>query len=173
MKYLLDTNIFITSKRVHYPMEVFPSYWKELEHLAKQGDIISIDVVKRELLYYEGEDPFLNDLVTKALPSDFFKDTKTPSILRTIQELISWALNIKDSSGKQFYRTTAIDTFQKDTNADIWLIAYAKDQGHTLVTYEASSPNSRTNIKIPDVCEAYRVPCTTPVEMLKTLKVAI
>lgn len=66
-----------------------------------------------------------------------------------------------------------MNEFKEDTNADIWLIAYAKLYGHTVVTYEASAPWQRTKVKIPDACAANNVACVTLIGMLQALGVTI
>ena len=41
------------------------------------------------------------------------------------------------------------------TGADGWLVACARVQGATVVTNEQSAPESRKEIKLPDVCDRF------------------
>ena len=50
--------------------------------------------------------------------------------------------------------------------ADGWLIAHAQVFGCTAVTHERSL-QSRSKIKIPDVCSGLKVRCVSPYDMLR------
>jgi hypothetical protein len=39
----------------------------------------------------------------------------------------------------------------------------------TIVTQEVSAPESKKEVKIPDVCDAFEVPCIDTFEMLEKL----
>ncbi|MGP1437511.1 MAG: DUF4411 family protein [Treponema sp.] len=43
MKYLFDTNIFITAKDSYYATDIAPSFWLQLEKLIRHGSVIVID----------------------------------------------------------------------------------------------------------------------------------
>ncbi|MET3114076.1 hypothetical protein AAKU52_001809 [Pedobacter sp. CG_S7] len=47
--FVLDSNFFIQAHRMHYPMDVVPSFWLKIKELAKNGIIVSIDKVKDEI----------------------------------------------------------------------------------------------------------------------------
>jgi hypothetical protein len=70
--YVLDSNFFIQAHRFHYPIDVATGFWSKIRQLAKQGRIISIDKVKKEL-YHKND--ALEDWCKKNLPVDFFEDT--------------------------------------------------------------------------------------------------
>ena len=44
-------------------------------------------------------------------------------------------------------------------SVDYKLIAYAKAFGDTVITFEASEPDRKNKVKIPDACKALDVPC--------------
>lgn len=49
MKYLLDTNIFIQAKNLHYGLDFCPAFWEWLILKNKEGIIYSIDKVYDEI----------------------------------------------------------------------------------------------------------------------------
>ena len=63
----------------------------------------------------------------------------------------------------------AKEKFAKDV--DGWLVAYAKVEGLTLVTHEASAPNAQNRVPIPNVCKIADVPCVDTFQMLRALGV--
>lgn len=46
-QYLLDANVFIEAARRYYAFDLVPSFWNKLVSLASNGDILSIDRVKK------------------------------------------------------------------------------------------------------------------------------
>ncbi|MDE2795692.1 MAG: DUF4411 family protein [Gemmatimonadota bacterium] len=57
------------------------------------------------------------------------------------------------------------------TGADGWLVAYARVHGATVVTNEQSAPESRKEIKLPDVCDRFGVLRANTFAMLRALHV--
>lgn len=55
------------------------------------------------------------------------------------------------------------------TGADGWLVAYAKVHGAIVVTNEQGAPDSRKEIKLPDVCQKFGVVPESTFSMLRTL----
>ncbi|MCF7959128.1 MAG: DUF4411 family protein [Pirellula sp.] len=47
------------------------------------------------------------------------------------------------------------------------MVAYAKVNGYSVCSYEVSSPESKNNIKLPDVCKQFAVPFVNPYESLR------
>lgn len=163
MIYLLDSNVFITAHRMHYPLDIVISFWDKLEELAKAGQVISIDKVKNELFRAEDE---LKTWCTGNLPPTFFKDSQP--CIGAYTRLVQWA----NSMDKQ-YMQRAITEFMEADNADAWLAAYALEKNCKIVTYEKSSPEIKRRIKIPEVCSTFSIPYTDPIGMLRELKVRI
>jgi hypothetical protein len=46
-------------------------------------------------------------------------------------------------------------------------------KGYTVVTQEVSAPQSKTEVKIPDLCTAMSVPCIDTFAMLRTLGIKL
>ena len=57
------------------------------------------------------------------------------------------------------------------TGADGWLVAYAKVHGATVVTNEQSAPESRREIKLPDLCDQFGVSRANTFAMLRALNI--
>lgn len=55
------------------------------------------------------------------------------------------------------------------TGADGWLVAYAKVHGAIVVTNEQRAPESKREVKLPDVCEQFGVTPEDTFSMLKVL----
>ncbi len=152
MAYLLDANIFIQAKNLHYGMDFCPAFWDWLARANQTGAVFSIDKVGDELL--AGAD----DLAAWArqqgdalfLPPD---DATIPALSR-----------VADWTRKQKYRPAAISAFLQD--ADYYLVAFALAHGHTVVTHEVASDGVK-RVKIPTACIGMRVKCVNPYEMLR------
>jgi hypothetical protein len=152
MAYLLDTNVFIQAKNLHYGFDFCPAFWDWVVHQNAAGAVISIDKVSDELIAGDDE---LADWAA-ALGTGFFKlpdDAVVPALGTTSH----WATT-------QGFEPAAVATFLQ--NADYWLVAYALAHGHIVVTHEVPAETVR-KIKIPNACLGLGVRCISPFEMLR------
>lgn len=163
MTFLVDANFFIEAHRITYPLDVVPSFWTKIAVAAHRGDICSIDKVKAEIDKHEDA---LKDWCDNHLPDNFFKDSTT--CILTYQKIARWA-NAKSDQ----YKPEALAVFLDAERADAWLAAYASENSMTVVTQEVSAPNSRKNIKLPDVCLAENVDYKNTIGMLRALGITI
>lgn len=67
------------------------------------------------------------------------------------------------------FKPMAIQEFLTADLADPWLVAYAKANNCTIVTYEKSEPNRKSRIKIPEVCNQFGVRYINTVGLLREL----
>lgn len=138
-RYLLDTNIFITSEN-HIPRDIFQGFWVKMGELLESGTAILHQTVLDELRRHK--DPLVSWIESLdgvgVMPA-------TDDTLERYLEVCAWA-------DRQNYSAQALREFKAETRADAWLCAEALASDLTLVTYEVSS-NSPKNIKIPNVCE--------------------
>lgn len=161
MRYLLDSNIFIESHKRFYNMGVFPCFWAGLVTMAQNGLIFTIDKVKDEV--YAGKDDvktwLKNNFPAKAiLPVDEITMASYQRIQTTVRD-----------TGK--YKSSTLNSYAAETLADPFICAYALGHGSiSVVSYETSKPSSKTEIKIPDVCNLIGVPCIQIYDMLLALK---
>jgi hypothetical protein len=163
MIYLLDTNIFISAHRMHYPLDVVVSFWDKLQELGSAGQIISIDKVKNEI--FRNEDT-LKAWCMASLAPDFFKESQP--CISAYTQIVRWA----NSSGRH-YQERAINEFMDADNADAWLVAYAMENQNKIVPYEKSNPNKQNRIKIPEAFNAFSIPFVDPIGMFRELGVRI
>ena len=160
--FVLDSNFFIQTHRVSYPLDIAFSFWNKVKQLADKGKIISIDKIKNEL--YDKNDE-LEAWCKNNLPDDFFKDTT--SVMTEYGKVASWAISKKDH-----YLTNALNEFLDADEADAFLVAYglADKMNRIIVTYETSDPNRKSKIKIPEPCNALGLRFCTTMEMFRKLK---
>ncbi len=163
MTFLVDANFFIEAHRITYPLDVVPSFWEEIASSAHKGDICSLDKVKAEIDKHEDD---LRDWCDQNLPDNFFKDS-TSSIL-AYGRIAQWANSKSDQ-----YRPEALAVFLDSDRADAWLAAYASENSMTVVTQEVSAPESKKNIKLPDVCIAGGIHYENTIGMLRALSIKI
>ena len=152
MRYLLDANVFIQAKNLHYGFDFCPAFWAWLEEQNEAGKVASIEKVAAEL--YAGEDD-LSDWA-EARGKAFFL-AADEAVVPCLTEVSTWAYG-------QNYQPSAIATFLKV--ADYWLIAHARAHDWTVVTHEVPSDSPR-KIKIPNASIGLGLRCVNPYEMLR------
>lgn len=150
--YLLDANIFIQAKNLHYGFDFCPAFWDWILTANRQGKVFSIDKVKTEL--NNGNDD-LSDWVEQQATGLFLPSQQ--SIVPALGQIAQWITS-------QTYEPGAIQTFFQV--ADYYLVAHALASKHVLVTHEVPA-NSVRRIKIPNVCLALGVSFMTPYQMLR------
>lgn len=152
MAYLLDANVFITAKNLHYGLDFCPAFWDWLAEANADGRVLSIEKVGDELLALADDLSVWAD----AMGASFFVPPD-PSVLAAMAAVSTWA-------NSQEYTSAAVHVFLQ--GADYWLIAHALAGRHVVVTHERPS-TSVHKIKIPDACVGLRVKPMTPFEMLR------
>jgi hypothetical protein len=152
MPYLLDANVFIQAKNLHYGLDFCPAFWDWLVENNVEGLVFSIEKVGDEI--DAGSDE-LSDWATQRGGEFFLKPDAT--IVSALGTVSTWVTS-------QNYEPVAINTFLQV--ADYYLVAHALAHGHTVVTHEVASPSMR-RIKIPNACLGIGVKFMTPYEMLR------
>jgi hypothetical protein len=151
-RYLLDSNIFIQAKNLHYGFDFCPAFWDWLIAQNASNQVFSIEKVADEL--QTGSDELSNWAAARGrsffVPPD---DTVLPALPR----VSAWA-------NSQSYEPAAIATFLQV--ADYWVVAHALAHTFTVVTHEVPSDGNR-KIKIPNACIGLGVSCINPYEMLR------
>ncbi len=160
LTYLLDADTFIRAHRQHYRFTFCPAYWTAILNHHSTGTIASITQVRKELL--RGKDD-LSAWTKNNLPVSFFKGTEDTKVIHVFATISKWVVSLSHlSSGAQSHFASS---------ADGWLVAFAKVNGYSVCSYEVLSPESKSNIKLPDVCKQFAVPYVNPYDMLETLDV--
>ncbi len=152
--YLLDTNVFIQAKNLHYGFEFCPAFWDWLDQQNEAGKVFSIKKVgdgiqakEDELAEWAGRRPDLFPL-----ESDLISDS--------LSLVSGWA-------NSQKYTSAGVSEFLQST--DYYLVAQAHANDCIVVTHEASS-ESLKKIKIPEACRGVGVTFINPYEMLREEK---
>ena len=137
MPYLLDANVFIQAKNLHYGLDFCPAFWDWLiaGNAAKQ--VFSIEKVEDEILAVADE---LATWASQPGPDFFLRPDA--NLLPALSSVSAWAAG-------QSYEPAAVSTFLQV--ADYYLVAHALAHGHTVVTHEIASTSTK-KIKIPDAC---------------------
>jgi Domain of unknown function (DUF4411) len=152
MNYLLDANVFIQAKNLHYGLDFCPAFWQWLIEMASAGRVFSIDKVADEIAAISDE---LSEWVQKS-GAGLFRPTGADAVSQ-FGAVSSWVTS-------QTYEPAAISTFLQV--ADFYLVAHALAESCVLVTHEVPA-NSVKKVKIPNVCAALSVRFMTPYEMLR------
>ena len=152
MPYLLDSNVFIQAKNLHYGFDFCPGFWQWLAEQNSGGAVFSIEKVEDELVGV-GDD--LSEWA-QGMGAGFFL-RPDPALIPALRRVVAWA------SG-QAYEPAAVSLFLQV--ADSYLVAQALARGDVVVTHERNSASTK-KIKIPDACVGLGVKCMTPFEMLR------
>ena len=152
MTYLLDANVFIQAKNLHYGLDFCPAFWEWLVEKHAAGTLCSIDKVADEL---DAGDDELTAWARQQRPGMFRKtDVRVMPYFATVS---TWTLG-------QSYEQAAINTFLQA--ADYYLVAHALAGDLVVVTHEVAA-NSLKKIKIPNVCAGLGLRFMTPYTMLR------
>jgi len=162
MTYLIDSDVLITAKNRYYAFPICPGFWRSLLHEHSLGKVHSIDKVGQELVSGSRDDE-LAQWIHESVPASFFFKSDGAEIVAAYNKVIDWVMR------HERYRDAGKDKFSR--GADGWLVAHGVASGKTVVTNEQSRPESRSEIKLPDVCEAFSVDYTDTFDMLHKLGV--
>lgn len=152
MSYLLDSDVFIQAKNLHYGFDFCPAFWDWIDEQRQTTSVLSIDKVRDELI--GGGD----ELATWAQQrgDDFFIKPDA-AVLASLRAASAWAIGAG-------YEPAAVNIFLQA--ADYYVVAQAHAGNHVVVTHEVPSVSTK-KIKIPDACIGLGVKCMTPFEMLR------
>jgi len=152
MSYLLDANVFIAAKNLHYGLDFCPAFWDWLIEKHAAGIVFSVEKVRDEVRALEDD---LAGWIDERDPSFFLPVDAT--LFPSLKAVSEWATGNR-------YEQAAVSTFLQV--ADYYLVAQALAGQHTVVTHEVPSATKR-KIKIPDACIGLGISFTTPFQMLR------
>ncbi len=155
MSYLLDANVFIQAKNLHYGLDFCPAFWAWLIENNENRKVFSIDKVADEI--NAGDDEL----------TAWAREQGHGLFLKTDAAAAAQFGKVSGWTAEQQYEPAAINTFLQV--ADFYLIAHAVAGGHVVVTHETPA-NSTRRIKIPNVCIGLGLRFMTPYEMLRREK---
>jgi len=152
MSYLLDADVFIRAKNLHYGLDFCPAFWEWLVHKGHTGSVASIDKVADEI--EAGQDQL----------SQWARDHGHALFRRTPPTLAPQFTQVSTWATGQQYTPAAINTFLQA--ADFYLLAHALAGNHVVVSHEVPA-NSPARIKIPNACVGLGVRFMTPYQLLR------
>lgn len=152
MTYLLDANVFIQAKNLHYGLDFCPAFWDWLVENNAAGRVISIDKVADEIA--AGSDEL----------SDWMKTAGAALVRPTDARVATQFAAVSTWATSQKYEPAAINTFLQV--ADFYLIAHALANDQVVVTHEVPADSTK-RIKIPNACAGLGLRFMTPYEMLR------
>lgn len=152
MPYLLDANVFIQAKNLHYGMDFCPAFWDWLVQSNSAGDVFSIEKGGDELA--AGADEL----------SAWGSQRGERFFLRADSTILPSFGTVSNRVTAQGYEPAAVNGFLQV--ADYYLVAHALAHRLIVVPDEIPSPSLR-RIKIPNACIGVGVSCITPYEMLR------
>ena len=159
-RYVLDANVFIEAKNKYYGFNLCPGFWKALIEQCKNDRVCSIDKVRDELA---GKGNRLSDWAKDRVPDTFFKKTEDQGVIAAFQDMVTWV----NSEGQ--FMPAAKAEFASE--ADGWVIAFAKLNGLIVVTHEEYAPDAKKKVPMPNVCLEFDVKYVNTFEMLEDLKI--
>lgn len=157
MIYLLDTNVYIEAKNRYYQMSIFPGFWAWLEMGMASEQLLSICMVRDELLDNKDElAEWARSHKARFLTED---DRETQENFAAIAQHVMEHPVFAAQQKENFLSV-----------ADPWLIAKAKVLGATVVTQEALAPANSKKVKIPNVCRQFGVDYCNTFTLLSMLE---
>ena len=150
--YLLDANVFIQAKNLHYGFDFCPAFWDWLLHQNQAGRVASVEKVADEL--HGGADELAE--WSRSLGDGFF--------LRPDDAVVGAFNAVSDWANRQGYEPGAVATFLQV--ADYWLISHALAHNWTVVTHEVPADTIR-KVKLPKACIGLGLRCISPYDMLR------
>ena len=157
--YWLDTNVFVQGSRGPYGFDIAPTFWELLDDLVADGRIASPVRVYDEL--FDGHDELVAWARTRRASGLFVEPDVAVQV--SFREVVEYV--------KTRYRPIR-ETHRFLDKADPWVIAHAHAKGGKVVTLEQQVPNISRIVKIPNVCEHFRVESINTYRMLRELGVS-
>jgi predicted nucleic acid-binding protein len=152
MSYLLDANVFIQAKNLHYGFDFCPAFWDWLSAENRAGRVFSIEKVKGEL---QAGNDYLATWASEQ-GSEFFLAPDV-STLAALSRVSRWIAN-------QGYHPAAVNAFLQ--LADFYIVSQALALGYSVVTQETPGDGFK-KVKIPNPCIGLGINCLSPFEMLR------
>ena len=161
-RYTIDADVFITAKNRYYAFDICPAFWESVILRHNDGRVCSIDRVKGELLTGRKTEDLVV-WVKDEVPESFFEGVDDEAIAVKYSQIMLWAQR------HQQFTDAAKAKFA--TGADGWLVAFAFVRRAIVVTNEQPAPDSKHEIKLPDVCKQFGVEYRDTFQMLRDLAV--
>lgn len=166
--YLLDSNAFMTPANIYYAFDFESKFWDQLKLQMDLGRIVILDLVRDECTKREDE---LKQWFEGLEPESFIDHRQSAYI--TI-----YAAIMQHLEESPYYSVEALKAWAESGVADPWLIAVAKENHFTIVTFEAAkkglNKNRQTsNPKVPNIAEDFGVEVVDLFSMMRDLGIKL
>lgn len=166
--YVLDSNSLITPYRTYYPFDLAPGFWDSIAYHVKNGRILIVEDVKKELVCSGAKDElscwFSNECDSRIIHRS--EDGIFQVFAEIMQSFVDNPLYNSDKAVRAW-----------SDSADPWIIAAAVKYNSTIVTFEGYSPltvgNKCSKPKIPTVAKEFGVRVINLFELIRELKISI
>lgn len=148
--YSLDTSALIAAFHERYPIENFPSFWRKIEALIKNGQLKMSQIVFDEAMR--------DTEIRQWCDENQLKPDFQVVIDEAVQEQVSEVLS-------EFPRL--VDNRTGKSGADPWVIALALTIENCVVVTEENPTHSQNRPKIPDVCVHFNLQCFKIVDLIE------
>ena len=156
---LLDADVLISAYLDRYAPDYCPGFWDCLAYYFSNGRILIIEPVRAEII----QPPSLVQWIGQ-LPQQAFAIIDV-SVAQTYGQMANWV-----QTNPQF-NAAAANKFARA--ADGWLAAYGKEHNAIVISNEESAPDSKSTVKLPDLCSRFQVDCEGTQYMLRELGVRL
>ena len=141
-EYWMDADSLMRPKDGPYKFGRVPQFWAFIEEKVAEGIIASVALVYREICDAYDDDPLRVWAEERPGPPLFREPT---------EEVFQCMTEVADNVNANYEPQWAQAFLAK---ADPWLIAHAKAEGGTVVTFEKFAGLGTNKPKIPNVCRA-------------------
>lgn len=154
--FLFDADSLIVAKRHHYSPDFCPAFWDWIVEGNKNSLFFTIDRVADE--FKQGSDgDYLYEFIETHHRSFVLKTKNDPGCMAKYGQIQAWAAATWANGKSPNKIAKALETFAKEKTADPWLVALASAKNFSIISNEASAPESQTIVKLPDVANAFGV----------------
>lgn len=171
--FLIDSNAFLTPSKHYYRFSFAPSYWKQINELAGRGHIKTIDKVRKEVCPRKKEKD--KDDIQLWYENSFNGEIISTNKQKIVDEYVNVIRHLQ-SSGRYSERAFLEWSTREDV-ADPWLIATAKANDYTIVSFESitnfNGGHPMGRAKIPNVCQDLDVKYTSLFSMMESLQIEL
>ena len=133
--YLLDSDVFIQAKNLHYGFDIVPAWWDWLSQSHHAERVFTVEACRDEVM--AGADELSTWMANQ--PASFAIKPQA-SDQPALTQVSQWAANAAQ------YRQGAAAQFL--AAGDYFLVSQALSLGYTVVTHEEPAPLGKTRIKI-------------------------
>lgn len=159
--YIVDSNVLITAKNIHYSMDFCEGFWEFISKAIQNDKIYIIDHIYKELTRTKEDE--LSSWIQENIDKSKILNTQDEETQKVYIDIVN---HVNDNP---LFKETGKRSFLDV--ADPWIIAKAKTFNAQVVTLEKRVASSSAKIKIPNICEHFEVPYLDTYELMRRMGV--